>query len=58
MASNTDLTRGSLIGRGAFGLVFRAEWRGRGPVALKVLQPVPPGSRAPASAQAAYKVQI
>lgn len=56
LANSSDVVRGALAGRGAFGLVFRAEWKGRGPVALKVLQPVPPGPKAPSSALQAYKV--
>lgn len=56
LASGTDLIRGNLIGRGAFGSVFKAEWKDRGPVAMKVLQPVPPNTKAPASALIAYKV--
>ena len=47
--SSEGIKRGSLIGRGAFGFVFGATCRGRGPsqpfreVAIKMLQPVNPG---------------
>ncbi|GBP27199.1 hypothetical protein EVAR_15972_1 [Eumeta japonica] len=56
-----SITRGRLLGRGAFGVVLRAEWRRAGhveSVALKVLQPVPPGAYAGASARQAYKAAV
>lgn len=45
------IIKGSLLGRGAFGFVFKANCKLRGarafrPVAMKMLQPVPPGARA------------
>ncbi len=62
--SSEGIKRGSLIGRGAFGFVFGATCRGRGPgqpfreVAIKMLQPVNPGPKAKASSQAAYKAAM
>lgn len=45
-----NITKGSLLGRGAFGFVFKATCRmstnDAAPVALKMLQPVQPGPRA------------
>ncbi|KAG8224988.1 hypothetical protein J437_LFUL005999, partial [Ladona fulva] len=56
-----NIRRGALLGRGAFGFVFRGTCRLRGPntwgdVAMKMLQPVQPGVNARASALIAYKV--
>ncbi|XP_055684527.1 leucine-rich repeat serine/threonine-protein kinase 1 isoform X1 [Lutzomyia longipalpis] len=58
-----DITRGPLLGRGAFGFVFKATCKSRVsknliPVAMKMLQPVPPGSRAKESAIIAYKAAL
>ncbi|XP_032596558.1 leucine-rich repeat serine/threonine-protein kinase 1 isoform X2 [Drosophila grimshawi] len=57
------IIKGSLLGRGAFGFVFKASCKLRGarafrPVAMKMLQPVPPGARAKESALMAYKVAL
>lgn len=45
-----DITKGALLGRGAFGFVFKATCRlttnDAAPVAMKMLQPVQPGPRA------------
>lgn len=56
-----SLVRGRLLGRGAFGFVFKGTCRVRGTnetiqVAMKMLQPVPPGPNASHSAIIAYKV--
>lgn len=56
-----NITRGALLGRGAFGFVFRGSCRARGSnqaldVAMKMLQPVPPGRGATQTALVAYKV--
>ncbi|KXJ72845.1 hypothetical protein RP20_CCG017127 [Aedes albopictus] len=58
-----DITRGPLLGRGAFGFVFKATCKTRGskttiPVAMKMLQPVAPGPRARQSAIIAYKAAL
>ncbi|XP_062537326.1 leucine-rich repeat serine/threonine-protein kinase 1 isoform X2 [Armigeres subalbatus] len=58
-----DITRGPLLGRGAFGFVFKASCKTRGskaiiPVAMKMLQPVAPGPRARQSAIIAYKAAL
>lgn len=57
------LRRGKMLGRGAFGFVFRATIRGKGTssncvseVAMKMLQPVDPGTGAKKSDNVAYKV--
>ncbi|ALC46696.1 Lrrk [Drosophila busckii] len=57
------IIKGSLLGRGAFGFVFKASCKVRGArafraVAMKMLQPVPPGARAKESALLAYKVAL
>ncbi|XP_037707527.1 leucine-rich repeat serine/threonine-protein kinase 1 isoform X1 [Drosophila subpulchrella] len=57
------IIKGSLLGRGAFGFVFKANCKVRGarsfkPVAMKMLQPVPPGARAKESALMAFKVAV
>ncbi|XP_062127004.1 LOW QUALITY PROTEIN: leucine-rich repeat serine/threonine-protein kinase 1 [Drosophila sulfurigaster albostrigata] len=57
------IIKGSLLGRGAFGFVFKASCKLRGArafrsVAMKMLQPVPPGARAKESALMAYKVAL
>ncbi|XP_017968519.1 leucine-rich repeat serine/threonine-protein kinase 1 isoform X2 [Drosophila navojoa] len=57
------IVKGSLLGRGAFGFVFKASCKLRGtrvfrPVAMKMLQPVQPGARAKESALMAYKVAL
>ncbi|XP_052864950.1 leucine-rich repeat serine/threonine-protein kinase 1 [Anopheles cruzii] len=68
-----DIDRGPLLGRGAFGFVFKATCRKRhsdntspavtvmtspGNVAMKMLQPVAPGPRAHQSAIIAYKAAL
>lgn len=58
-----DISRGQLLGRGAFGFVFKATYKLRGtrqlvPVAMKMLQPVAPGPRANQSAVIAYKAAL
>ncbi|XP_053686186.1 leucine-rich repeat serine/threonine-protein kinase 1 isoform X3 [Sabethes cyaneus] len=58
-----DVHRGPLLGRGAFGFVFKATCKTRGsktviPVAMKMLQPVAPGPRARQSAIIAYKAAL
>lgn len=58
-----DISRGPLLGRGAFGFVFKASCKLRGSrqviqVAMKMLQPVAPGSRANQSAIIAYKAAL
>lgn len=55
-----DLKRGKLLGRGAFGFVFRGSCRLpdthiRADVAIKMLQPVSPGPNSKQSAILAYK---
>lgn len=57
---STNITRGKLLGRGAFGFVFKASYKVRGTnevisVAMKMLQPVQPGPNASQSAVIAYK---
>lgn len=58
-----DISRGQLLGRGAFGFVFKATYKMRGTrqliqVAMKMLQPVAPGPRANQSAIIAYKAAL
>ncbi|XP_054091980.1 leucine-rich repeat serine/threonine-protein kinase 1 isoform X2 [Zeugodacus cucurbitae] len=61
---NSDaIIKGTLLGRGAFGFVFKATCklktaRSFKAVAMKMLQPVPPGPRAKESALMAYKVAM
>lgn len=60
---SSDITRGQLLGRGAFGFVFKASYKYRGSrqiiqVAMKMLQPVAPGARARQSAIIAYKAAV
>ncbi|XP_075215251.1 leucine-rich repeat kinase [Lycorma delicatula] len=55
-----SITRGRLLGRGAFGFVFKGTCKVRGTnatieVAMKMLQPVQPGPNASQSAIIAYK---
>ncbi|XP_076250430.1 leucine-rich repeat kinase isoform X2 [Rhynchophorus ferrugineus] len=55
-----NIKKGRLLGRGAFGFVFRGTCKVRGSnnmidVAMKMLQPVQPGSNARQSAVMAYK---
>lgn len=55
-----DVKRGSMLGRGAFGFVFRGSCKLPGKhtrieVAMKMLQPVPPGPNSRQSAILAYK---
>ncbi|XP_050423466.1 leucine-rich repeat serine/threonine-protein kinase 1 [Adelges cooleyi] len=55
-----DIIRGKLLGRGAFGFVFRGVCKGKRPgdsiqIAIKMLQPVMPGPNASQSALIAYK---
>ncbi|XP_030371278.1 leucine-rich repeat serine/threonine-protein kinase 1 isoform X2 [Scaptodrosophila lebanonensis] len=61
--NSESIIKGSLLGRGAFGFVFKASCKMRGArvfkaVAMKMLQPVPPGARAKESALMAYKVAL
>lgn len=61
LVKNEDISRGSLLGRGAFGFVFKGSCRVHGlqediDVALKMLQPVQPGPSANNSAMLAYRV--
>ncbi|XP_070508188.1 leucine-rich repeat serine/threonine-protein kinase 1 isoform X2 [Chironomus tepperi] len=58
-----DISRGQLLGRGAFGFVFKATCKVKNsrqliPVAMKMLQPVAPGPRANQSAIIAYKAAL
>lgn len=58
-----SIIRGSLLGRGAFGFVFKANCklkvsRSFIAVAMKMLQPVSPGPRAKESALMAYKMAL
>ncbi|KAL9897903.1 leucine-rich repeat kinase isoform 1-T1 [Glossina fuscipes fuscipes] len=61
---NSDsIIKGSLLGRGAFGFVFKATCKIKGSrsfkaVAMKMLQPVAPGTRAKESALMAYKIAL
>ncbi|XP_058798844.1 leucine-rich repeat serine/threonine-protein kinase 1 [Phymastichus coffea] len=55
-----DIKRGKMLGRGAFGFVFKGTCRLPGrlqrvDVAMKMLQPVPPGPNSKQSAVLAYK---
>lgn len=56
-----DIRRGAMLGRGAFGFVFKGTCRlpgsgnARVDVAMKMLQPVPPGPNSKQSAILAYK---
>lgn len=57
-----NIKKGRLLGRGAFGFVFKGTCRVRGSntyiaVAMKMLQPVQPGANARQSAVIAYKVK-
>lgn len=57
---SSNITRGKLLGRGAFGFVFKASYKVRGTnevisIAMKMLQPVQPGPNASQSAVIAYK---
>ncbi|XP_067619795.1 leucine-rich repeat serine/threonine-protein kinase 1 isoform X3 [Eurosta solidaginis] len=61
--SSDDIIKGSLLGRGAFGFVFKATCKVKftrcfKAVAMKMLQPVPPGPRAKESALIAFKVAL
>lgn len=56
-----NIVRGPLLGRGAFGFVFKGSCKVRGTntsidVAMKMLQPVQPGPNASKSAFIAFKV--
>lgn len=56
-----DIHRGKMLGRGAFGFVFRAHIKSKGntsvtEVAMKMLQPVDPGQGAKKSDNQAYKM--
>lgn len=55
-----NIKKGRLLGRGAFGFVFKGTCKNRGSntvidIAMKMLQPVQPGSNARQSAVLAYK---
>ena len=57
----SDIHRGKMLGRGAFGFVFRAHIKSKGSnavteVAMKMLQPVDPGHGARKSDNQAYKM--
>lgn len=57
----SDIHRGKMLGRGAFGFVFRAHIKSKGStsvteVAMKMLQPVDPGHGAKKSDNQAYKM--
>lgn len=59
--NDEDIIRGKLLGRGAFGFVFKGVCKGKKlgnslQIAIKMLQPVPPGPNASQSAIIAYKV--
>lgn len=59
--NDQDIIRGKLLGRGAFGFVFKGVCKGKKPgnsiqIAIKMLQPVPPGPNSSQSAVIAYKV--
>lgn len=59
--NDEDIIRGKLLGRGAFGFVFKGVCKGKKPgnsiqIAIKMLQPVPPGPNSSQSAVIAYKV--
>ncbi|XP_055623482.1 leucine-rich repeat serine/threonine-protein kinase 1 isoform X2 [Toxorhynchites rutilus septentrionalis] len=63
LIKSEEVNRGPLLGRGAFGFVFKATCKTRGsktviPVAMKMLQPVAPGPRARQSAIIAYKAAL
>uniref|UniRef100_A0A8D8E4R7 non-specific serine/threonine protein kinase n=3 Tax=Culex pipiens TaxID=7175 RepID=A0A8D8E4R7_CULPI len=63
LIKSENVNRGPLLGRGAFGFVFKATCKTRGskaviPVAMKMLQPVAPGPRARQSAIIAYKAAL
>lgn len=55
-----NLKRGNMLGRGAFGFVYRATTNINGnansEVAMKMLQPIDPGPDAKSSIQQIYKV--
>ncbi|KAK2577873.1 hypothetical protein KPH14_012597 [Odynerus spinipes] len=60
LIKSEDIKRGKLLGRGAFGFVFKGVCRlpcthVKADVAIKMLQPVPPGPNSKQSAILAYK---
>ncbi|XP_066583862.1 leucine-rich repeat serine/threonine-protein kinase 1 [Prorops nasuta] len=60
LIKSEDIKMGKLLGRGAFGFVFKGTCRlpgtyTRAEVAIKMLQPVPPGPNSKQSAVLAYK---
>ncbi|XP_043282367.1 leucine-rich repeat serine/threonine-protein kinase 1 isoform X2 [Venturia canescens] len=60
LIKSEDIKRGKMLGRGAFGFVFKGTCRlagsyARVDVAMKMLQPVPPGPNSKQSAILAYK---
>lgn len=60
LIKSEDIKRGKMLGRGAFGFVFKGTCRLPGTnvkadVAMKMLQPVPPGPNSKQSAVLAYK---
>ncbi|XP_034942841.1 leucine-rich repeat serine/threonine-protein kinase 1 [Chelonus insularis] len=60
LIKSEDIKRGRMLGRGAFGFVFKGVCKAPGnttkiDVAMKMLQPVPPGPNSKPSAVLAYK---
>ena len=60
LIKSDEIKRGKMLGRGAFGFVFKGTCRlpgtyTRADVAMKMLQPVPPGPNSKQSAVLAYK---
>lgn len=62
IVSGQNLKRGNMLGRGAFGFVYRATANINGnpnsEVAVKMLQPIDPGPDARASTLQVYKVHF
>ena len=60
IVNGQNLKRGNMLGRGAFGFVYRATTNMNGnpnsEVAMKMLQPIDPGADARSSIQQIYKV--
>lgn len=61
IVSGQNIKKGSMLGRGAFGFVYRATANINGnpnaEVAVKMLQPIDPGSEARPSVIQVYKVK-